>query len=214
MPVPEKPAPAPAAKPVAPTGGSNGGVGVIAPGKPLTNTAPKAPTAGATSGKGGAVKAPVSAKGTSTGSKTGTTAQVSKTPAPTKVTAPIKPPTATEPANQVTAPIVSVTDMQGGAGSGTPTTGGGVGASDNPSVPADVGYGDGGPFLAGEQTQAALNQASVAAAPAAAPTAGGKISGFLTSTTGKIVVFGAVGAGGLFLYRRMNKGGSMKMGAK
>ena len=161
-----------------------------------------APKAGATSGKSGAVAPATSAKGQSAGSETGTSAQVKKTAAPTKtVTAP-KP---TEPANAVTLPTATVTQMQGN----------GTGESTVPSAPTDAGYAQGGAFLAGEQQQSSLDAATAAPAQAAAtPTATGGISGFLSGTTGKIVVFGAVAAGGFFLYRRMNKGASMSTKAK
>ena len=90
-----------------------------------------------------------------------------------------------------------------------------TGASTVPSAPTDAGYGQGGAFLAGEQQQSSLDAATAAPAQAAAtPTATGGISGFLSGTTGKIVVFGAVAAGGFFLYRRMNKGAPMKTKAK
>ena len=155
-----------------------------------------APKAGATSGKSGAVAPATSAKGKSAGSETGTSAQVKKTAAPTKtVTAP-KP---TEPANAVTLPTATITQMQG-----TDT-----GASTVPSAPTDAGYGQGGAFLAGEQQQSSLDAATAAPAQAATTsTATGGISGFLNGTTGKIVVYGAVAAGAFFLYRRMNKGAS------
>ena len=155
-----------------------------------------APKAGATSGKSGAVAPATSAQGQSAGSKTGTSAQVKKTAAPTKtVTAP-KP---TEPANAVTLPTATVTQMQGN----------GTGESTVPSAPTDAGYAQGGAFLAGEQQQSSLDAATAAPAQAAATsTATGGISGFLNGTTGKIVVYGAVAAGAFFLYRRMNKGAS------
>ena len=161
-----------------------------------------APKAGATSGKSGAVAPATSAKGKSAGSETGTSAQVKKTAAPTKtVTAP-KP---TEPANAVTLPTATVTQMQGN----------GTGESTVPSAPTNTGYAQGGAFLAGEQQQSSLDAATAAPAQAAATsTATGGISGFLNGTTGKIVVYGAVAAGAFFLYRRMNKGASMSTKAK
>lgn len=161
-----------------------------------------APKAGATSGKSGAVAPATSAQGQSAGSKTGTSAQVTQTAAPTET---VTAPTPTEPANAVTLPTATVTQMQG-----TDT-----GASTVPSAPTDAGYAQGGAFLAGEQQQSSLDAATAAPAQAAAtPTATGGISGFLSGTTGKIVVFGAVAAGGFFLYRRMNKGASMSTKAK
>jgi len=161
-----------------------------------------APKAGATSGKSGAVAPATSAQGQAAGSKTGTSAQVLKTAAPTKT---VTAPTPTEPANAVTMPTATITQMQG-TGTGTSTV---------PSAPTDAGYGQGGAFLAGEQQQSSFDAATSAPAQAAATsTATGGLSGFLNGTTGKIVVYGAVAAGAFFLYRRMNKGASMKTKAK
>ena len=93
--------------------------------------------------------------------------------------------------------------------------GAGTGASTVPSAPTDAGYAQGGAFLAGEQQQSSFDAATSAPAQAAATsTATGGLSGFLNGTTGKIVVYGAVAAGAFFLYRRMNKGASMKTKAK